>query len=97
MCREKVLDFGGGQNGKSPDSDIRRAILLPKMLTTAVVEDNKASWLRVLISWTNFQTTKVGHRGKPVIEACIKAGLDQYFRAGQSMQHIIFAGLWRSK
>ena len=65
------------------------------MLTTAVVEDNKASWLRVLHfvdefpdneSWPSWKASM-----RPVIEACIKAGLDQYFRAGQSMQHIIFS------
>jgi hypothetical protein len=65
------------------------------MLTTAVVENNKASWLDVLQFVDEFPENETWAAWKafvrPVIEACIEAGLHQYFRAGQSMQHIIFS------
>ena len=65
------------------------------MLKSVVIEGNKASWVDVLrfvdrfpddvtwLLWKSFVRT--------VIESGIEAGLDQYFRAGQSMQHIIFS------
>ena len=65
------------------------------MLTTAVVEDNKASWVQVLHFVDGFPDNETWRAWKAfirsVIEAGIEAGLDQYFRAGQSMQHIIFS------
>ena len=65
------------------------------MLTDAVIENNKASWLAVLHFVDEFPDNEIWSGWKvfmrPVIQAGIDAGLDQYFRAGTSMQHIIFS------
>ena len=65
------------------------------MLTDAVIENNKASWLAVLHFVDEFPDNEIWRGWKAflrsVIQAGIDAGLHQYFRAGTSMQHIIFS------
>jgi hypothetical protein len=65
------------------------------MLTDAVVENNKASWLHVLRFVDKFPDDETWREWKAfmhdVIEVGIETGLDRYYRAGQSMQHIIFS------
>ena len=71
------------------------AILVLTMLTDAVIENNKASWLAVLHFVDEFPDNEIWRGWKAflrsVIQAGIDAGLHQYFRAGTSMQHIIFS------
>jgi len=65
------------------------------MLDRAVVEDNKKSWLKVLHFINTFPDDHTWRGWKAftlaVIQGGIDAGLDQYFRAGTSMQHIVFS------
>jgi hypothetical protein len=65
------------------------------MLTDSIVENNKASWLHVLRFVDQFPDNETWRDWKIfmrfVIGAGIEAGLDRHYRAGQSVQHIIFS------
>lgn len=83
-------------SGHSGTAALRqRAILVPTMLPIAVVESNKASWFDVLHFIDEFPDNEAWRAWKafmrPVMQSGIDAGLNQYFRAGTSMSHIIFS------
>lgn len=61
-----------------------------------MLETKQQSWVWV----TEFVKGLPGHNAGwtpfaafvlPILQACVDAGLDQYFRVGQSMAHIIFS------
>lgn len=57
-------------------------------------EKNRASWAEVSIfveSFSDEQWLEWKSFVRPVLQAAIQEGLNDYFRAGQSMQHLIFS------
>jgi len=65
------------------------------MLTPAAIEGNKASWIEIRDFVEGFPDNETWESWKDFMRSAIQAasegGLDRYFRAGQSMQHIIFS------
>ena len=61
-----------------------------------MLETNEESWVW-LMGWV--EQLPEGHPNwisfsafvSPLLQACVEAGLDRYFRAGQSMSHVIFS------
>ena len=72
-----------------------RAILICDMIAPQVIESNKASWANVAQFVERFPENDTWRAWKvfmsALIQACINVGLSEYFRAGTSMQHIIFS------
>ena len=77
-----------------PDSDSHPDILIAWV--TQMLETKQESWAW-LTGWVEHlprqhaNWTSLTAFGLPLLQACMEAGLDQYFRAGQSMAHIIFS------
>jgi len=65
------------------------------MITSEVIENNKASWANVTQFIEGFPDNDTWLPWKlfvrAVVQAGTSAGLNKFFRAGQSMQHIIFS------
>lgn len=65
------------------------------MIPISLSRDNHASWVTVLDFVRQFPEDAVWSEWKrnvlALLEAAMAEGLDNYFRAGQSMQHIIFS------
>lgn len=65
------------------------------MIARVLAEANHASWVEVLAFVRRFPNDVVWNEWKrdmlALLEAAVADGLDPYFRAGQSMQHVIFS------
>jgi hypothetical protein len=65
------------------------------MIPFSLANDNRASWVAVLAFVRQFPEDDVWKKWRQdmsaLLEASMAEGLDNYFRAGQSMQHIIFS------
>nr|CAP48034.1 putative integron gene cassette protein [uncultured bacterium] len=65
------------------------------MLDSSLIQENKRSWADMIDFVESFPTDDTWHAWKTFVRSVLRqgidSGLDQYFRAGQSMQHIIFS------
>ena len=65
------------------------------MLDEHLIQENRKSWADMVEFVESFPTNDTWHAWKIFVSSVLRygidSGLDQYFRAGQSMQHIIFS------
>lgn len=65
------------------------------MLDENLIRENKKSWDNMISFVDGFPTNDAWHAWKIFVGSMLRhgidTGLDRYFRAGQSMQHIIFS------